>query len=515
MSSSVQTLRDLRHAHVDLLRTLWDGGDDNVRVERVRTFIATIRRAGAALAPGQDRDAAQEILDHWITQLTILSPSTPESDLAGGLDAYQSGSEEGGASSNSRERPDVAREQIRLTALARQWLESGQDPGYLLNGRAVKNASQFRDNDPLLAEFVTASERYEHKMRLRQWSAGVGATAVAVLAIGILFFLYQSAATRVVTLGTRVDRYVRSQGQSTQDDHAVDRSYQTCRHALLSAQNALALFATGNSSGRQCGQNLSGDSTTALNAVTLALDDSSPSAQTGGNETSGTVWLGNDDAPKVTDVSSHPIVLEDIAKGTKIRAARTLALRSGFPNHLGKLANGIGVVPVHTDLVVQDVRKINGQFFAKVSFPSLLHPLIFFQYTDVDNKRAQTVQRELNRRGYAAPGIESIHRLIQSSVKYDADCIKSGAWPGIQKNAEELADTASKILQANNFPGGPVVVKRINNGCKVLNALELWVAFAAPVSISTPGASPNEDRPHKFAPHSRHSCLRCRSVPPP
>ncbi|CAM5774635.1 hypothetical protein LMIY3S_04621 [Labrys miyagiensis] len=55
------------------------------------------------------------------------------------------------------------REQIRLSALARQWRESDYLPGYLLTGVALAEASAYRRNDPEIEKLVVASEAAERR----------------------------------------------------------------------------------------------------------------------------------------------------------------------------------------------------------------------------------------------------------------------------------------------------------------------------------------------------------------
>ena len=128
---------DIRADHAALLRSWWKESTGQSSAERVRNFVRDVAAAGAALSGEQDRKAAQEILNYWAVQLKIISPE--DADVPP-LAAYVH--EEGRTMAQAA--PDAnqtAREQIRLTALARQWIDSGRNPGYLLNGSAIKTAS--------------------------------------------------------------------------------------------------------------------------------------------------------------------------------------------------------------------------------------------------------------------------------------------------------------------------------------------------------------------------------------
>lgn len=79
----------------------------------------------------------------------------------------------------------ASREQVRLSALARQWRNSGKQPGYCLTGRALAEAAEYRRTDPEIAEFIAASE----KNQTRNHSFLYFAAAVLVSAVAIALYL--------------------------------------------------------------------------------------------------------------------------------------------------------------------------------------------------------------------------------------------------------------------------------------------------------------------------------------
>lgn len=59
----------------------------------------------------------------------------------------------------------ASREQVRLSALARQWRNSGKQPGYCLTGQALADAAPYARKDPEIAEFIARSERNQSRAR--------------------------------------------------------------------------------------------------------------------------------------------------------------------------------------------------------------------------------------------------------------------------------------------------------------------------------------------------------------
>jgi hypothetical protein len=67
---------------------------------------------------------------------------------------------------------------IRLSAMARQWRDSGRQSGYLLTGVSLKEAAQFKEHDSDLAAFVEASRRAIIRRRLFWLTVGVLVTLI-------------------------------------------------------------------------------------------------------------------------------------------------------------------------------------------------------------------------------------------------------------------------------------------------------------------------------------------------
>ncbi|WP_413990951.1 hypothetical protein ACMDCR_02205 [Labrys okinawensis] len=201
------SLAQLRAEHLGMLRS-WrrsEGADAEVIVAFRRRIAAT----GAVLSDEADRETAQDFLDYWDAQLLSITDGggAPQLDLQ--LAPFQPdvGSPAVAAAPPSEPKPEAAfdskdirknieaSEQLRLSALARQWRQSNRVASYLLSGAALSRAAAFRQNDPEIEAFVAASERrVRERKRRRIWRVGV--TAICTLAV-LAFGGYQFYRTEI------------------------------------------------------------------------------------------------------------------------------------------------------------------------------------------------------------------------------------------------------------------------------------------------------------------------------
>jgi hypothetical protein len=79
-----------------------------------------------------------------------------------------------------REKRTQSEREIQFVNAARLWIQSGRNPGYLLNRAALKEARQYAVGVPELGELIRASER-----RSNTWLYGAAVVLVAALALAI------------------------------------------------------------------------------------------------------------------------------------------------------------------------------------------------------------------------------------------------------------------------------------------------------------------------------------------
>jgi Pentapeptide repeats (8 copies) len=193
-----QSLAALRDGHLALKQSISESampGAANTAAS-IRAFLGKARNAGAFITDAKERRAAQGILDYWSAELAglpdaaaedftplLLLPADTERAAAPQGDRAES------AATTATKEDDRAL--IRLSAMARQWRDSGKQAGYLLSGETIEEAARFKDQDPNLSEFVEASQQVvEHRKKFRQGLLlGIGIMSL-LIAIGCTAIWY-------------------------------------------------------------------------------------------------------------------------------------------------------------------------------------------------------------------------------------------------------------------------------------------------------------------------------------
>lgn len=541
MVETPDPLEMLRNEHRKLLRVWRDAKPDpstNVTL-RVKRFIARVQAMGAVIEGDGARDHAQSILDHWITQLALVSPDFSTDDLPVLLDSFRgpgsvplSAYEEDGdltegpelhsftkkhdaiggtaaldeeptlfssiaqmyrnllglplyARARDEDPAQKARERLRLGALARQWEDSNRDPGYLLNGYAVDRGWRFK-GDTQLDEFIDASRRYE--------SARTRAKNLVILALAGL------AVTAIYAGFVAEHQRGLANQQRVLAEYAVERERLVAERVSLQAQQtaiaeyiasvaelrANALVAAVEMAPRS--HELSAALTEFKNSV--STDEIKVRPELTGSTLRGSIWLGTPQDPKAVTADGTALNFRTIKRGTEIRANVTLALRATMPRDDGTLATSIGVVPKGWQATATGRAEVKGrqQYFVMVD--NILPPTtVYLQFTGESSREAaENLRKYLKAQSYDVPSAEPMKFGIESSVKYDTDCATQGE--DLKGKAIRLAEQATGYLKAQNLQV-TFKLKPINNNCKPKNTLELWVAFDNPDSP----ARPTRERP--------------------
>src|SRR5712692_3265866 len=159
---------ELQRANTELMRASKSqrktDTDERSRKREIQAFIAKAQATGAILGQEAERQAAQNILDYWSAEAVSLSDIDEKAWTPTILAPFRSETLHDASSDGSLSddvliaRRRESREQIRLAAVARQWLNSGRAPGYLLTGRALTEAARFREADADIGALIAASE---------------------------------------------------------------------------------------------------------------------------------------------------------------------------------------------------------------------------------------------------------------------------------------------------------------------------------------------------------------------
>jgi uncharacterized protein YjbI with pentapeptide repeats len=186
-SGRYEDFAKLRDGHLKLRESFYE----TLRVSgaaqtasQLREFLTKVQNTGTVLADPRVRKAAQGVLSYWGAELACLPNANKEDSLPIVLAAADTSALAAAGPAAPEDDPAIDQDHkadqraiyedkadqralIRLSATARQWRDSDKEPGYLLDGNTIKEAARFADQDPNLAEFVTASEQGRKKRRGR------------------------------------------------------------------------------------------------------------------------------------------------------------------------------------------------------------------------------------------------------------------------------------------------------------------------------------------------------------
>ena len=204
------SLDELRAQHQALLER--QAGDDTTPPQEIppdtaSAFVARAKATGTILSDPEDRQVAQRAIDYWSADLVVhsrarrvevdrvqlapyLTPAAPDRDAPRARGAPAS-------PDSPFQRPEDAREYIRLSALARQWRDSGANPfsGYLLSGDALDDAERFA-RDPDIAALLGASRKKQvgaQRRRQRYMYALIAALITVIAGLSVLLVTLELA----------------------------------------------------------------------------------------------------------------------------------------------------------------------------------------------------------------------------------------------------------------------------------------------------------------------------------
>ncbi len=164
-------------------------------IQTIRNFSERIIEAGLGFADLGERRQAQVMLNYCTALLFALAPDDPNLEIRL-IEPYaeRAAEAEGEVAQLASDAVDAAppheplgskssqaREQVRLKAMARQWIISGEHDGYLLNGPALTKVEAFWGKDSDITAFISASR--QKVITDRKFHRIYGAMVVTVLGI--------------------------------------------------------------------------------------------------------------------------------------------------------------------------------------------------------------------------------------------------------------------------------------------------------------------------------------------
>jgi uncharacterized protein YjbI with pentapeptide repeats len=188
--SGDDNIQGLLRGHLELLRRWRSLKGDERFGEEITGFARRVATDGKLLIKSDEREKAQGILDYWKAEALASLPTTTAVLLPRYLEPFSPGHEHSESSisdmSLEGDRLLDAREQVRLSGSARQWKKSGDDPGYLLSGTALKAAEPYGEKDAGIAEFVRASRDWILSRR-KLHAAVIVATIATTILLALIF----------------------------------------------------------------------------------------------------------------------------------------------------------------------------------------------------------------------------------------------------------------------------------------------------------------------------------------
>lgn len=202
----VEGLAAVRAAHLNLRRATADAAPDDKR-RQIQDFLNEARNAGSCIAGISDRRDAQNILDYWSSELVSLrrsepNPAADSRDFAAKLLAPFDPAHATEAERNSARSEAKQRELIRLSAYARQYVNSKEDAGYLLSGDALKDAARFRGVDKNIGLLVDRSEAAAGHRRYA-YVGNFGVMAALLLTFGVVIAVSYRIDTASYSIATQ------------------------------------------------------------------------------------------------------------------------------------------------------------------------------------------------------------------------------------------------------------------------------------------------------------------------
>lgn len=184
-----ESLAALRSTHLALIERQAEGTPSGTTVidqQEVTDFLTRACATGAILDRSDDRQTAQRVIDYWKADLVAEYRKASVDPVPMRLAPFQPAAPEVTLPDPTAVAytKDELRQYIRVSALAREWRDSGAS-GYLLTDDALTEAKKFiRDAD--IRKFVEASSEAElkrEKQRARWKNGLITALVVVILAL--------------------------------------------------------------------------------------------------------------------------------------------------------------------------------------------------------------------------------------------------------------------------------------------------------------------------------------------
>ncbi|MBV8752604.1 MAG: hypothetical protein JO328_07075 [Hyphomicrobiales bacterium] len=341
---------------------------------------------------------------------------------------------------------------LQLITTAKLWQKSG-NPGYLLQGDAIKEAAAFRDAAPQLRDLIAASERAAQQ-RWR-WNTYGG------LALTFIFGVLAAYAVMLYFTKTQVTRDLTNVSKNFDSS---DVSIQKLSVDLEKANETIA---------RQQQQIM--DLQKRLQPRTNVSPPPTEPPPTNDGQT-GYVWIGPEAQSNLAEpVSGAPVPPSSVKANERYKIIKTVVLRKEKPDeNTYQQGPSLGVVPEGTALTatgpaIPFIRPSGTtQYWLPVKVGLSDKPNVYVQFSGISEEKAHQIGEDLQKRGYqilrvqASPDAKGMNEVeyYYSQDKAAAEKVASDVTQLLHQRGYKLSPT--RIVDSTGKPGHP-------------GALELWL----------------------------------------
>ena len=350
---------------------------------------------------------------------------------------------------------------LQLITTARLWRESGQSPGYLLRGDAIKDALPYRDQAPEVRDLIAASERSE---RREAWRNRLGGLAIAAIFGAVMMLLFFGSTGQLVSLNKNLSKAA-NKSDSLAEELAVKDIAAESRANIIAQQRVI--IAEQQKVIDQMRQQMQGlvagavvmppppppqvasaailpPQVTAAEMLPPRPQESTVDPTPAGQE--GWIWIGSDPDTNVRDMQNAAVLPSAIRPDARYVIAKNVVLRGGKPSDTYAQAQGLGLVPNGTPItalatpIPYDRPSGTRQYWLPVRVDPSNKPIVYYQCANTTRPDAQQLADAIQAKGYRIPEIQTFDIAKGTNeVRY--------FFPADRAAAVKLAANVTQILK--------------------------------------------------------------------
>ena len=394
--------KDVRRRRVPLDNLVQLTGDSAARIEAVLSCFeqAELVRRTKGAAPGEDRfEVAHEALvTSWRRLDDWLNVGRQEME-----------------------------KKLQLITTARLWRESGQSPGYLLTGDAIKDALPYAPQAPEIRDLIDASER---SARRYAWRQSIIGTALAVIFAIIMTFYGMTFFNRKELRKNFDERDVAVQKLDVQSQTLADQ-LRVAQDTITQQQREI----------ERLRQQLR-----LPPALESPVRPPTPTEDLSSAGMKGWIWIGSESDPNLRDAQNAAVLPSSAVADGRYILARNVVLRSEKPSDTYAQSQSLGLVLIGMPVtatgpaIAYDRPSGTKQYWLPVRVDRPDKPIVYYQYANIGKSDAQQLADTIQSKGYRIPEIQTFDSAKgMNEVRY--------FYPDDRRAAVKLAADVTLILK--------------------------------------------------------------------